>query len=374
MITENNQREIDGRKIVEKPDQVKRIDENWYQVKSQSLKFDSWYDVIVTENGLVCDCPDHKWRKAKCKHIVACEISLKLRKEINKEGVVIEPVKVDVCPKCDSGNLKKHGIRHNKNYDLQRYSCKDCRFRFTTNLGFEKMKGTPQIVTSAMQLYFSGESFRSVQNFLRLQGVEVTHKTVYNWVKKYVGLMEKYLENITPQVGDVWRADELFVRIKGKPNYIYALMDDDSRFWLAKQIAEKKFSADVEPMFRDAMGTAQKKPKIMITDGAGNFRRASRRVFYTNEKPRVRHIRHIHIQGDKNNNKMERLNGEIRDREKVMRGLKKEDSPVISGYQIYHNYIRPHMALDGKTPADKAGIEIKGENKWITLIQNASKN
>jgi hypothetical protein len=29
------------------------------------------------------------------------------------------------------------------------------------------------------------------------------------------------------------------------------------------------------------------------------------------------------------------------------------------------------MALDGKTPADKAGIEVQGDNKWITLIQNA---
>jgi hypothetical protein len=71
---------------------------------------------------------------------------------------------------------------------------------------------------------------------------------------------------------------------------------------------------------------------------------------------------------------MERLNGEIRDREKVMRGIKKEDSPVISGYQIYHNYIRPHMSLNGQTPADKTGIKIQGENKWITLIQNAKKS
>jgi len=76
---------------------------------------------------------------------------------------------------------------------------------------------------------------------------------------------------------------------------------------------------------------------------------------------------------DKDNNKMERLNGEIRDREKVVRGLKKKDSPLLKGYQLYHNYVRPHMALDGDTPADKVGIEIQGENKWITLIQNASK-
>ncbi len=70
---------------------------------------------------------------------------------------------------------------------------------------------------------------------------------------------------------------------------------------------------------------------------------------------------------------MERLNGEIRDREKVMRGLKREDSDVLRGYQIYHNYIRPHEALSGKTPAEACGITVEGDNKWLTLIQNASK-
>jgi hypothetical protein len=32
----------------------------------------------------------------------------------------------------------------------------------------------------------------------------------------------------------------------------------------------------------------------------------------------------------------------FRDREKVMRGLKKMDTPIIEGYRIYHNYIRGH--------------------------------
>lgn len=68
---------------------------------------------------------------------------------------------------------------------------------------------------------------------------------------------------------------------------------------------------------------------------------------------------------------MERLNDAFRDREKVTIGLKKKDSPLIGGSQIYHNYIRPHMSLDGKTPSEKAGIEIKGNNKWVTVIQNA---
>ena len=82
---------------------------------------------------------------------------------------------------------------------------------------------------------------------------------------------------------------------------------------------------------------------------------------------KTNNIRHIHIAGkrdrDNNNNKMERLNGEIRDREKVFRGLKKDDSPAIEGVKLYHNYIRPHMDLNGDTPADRAGIDIKGGNK-----------
>jgi hypothetical protein len=68
---------------------------------------------------------------------------------------------------------------------------------------------------------------------------------------------------------------------------------------------------------------------------------------------------------------MERMNGEVRDREKVMRGIKRTDTPILKGVQIFHNYIKPHEGLDGKTPAEAAGIKVEGGNKWLTLIQNA---
>jgi len=51
----------------------------------------------------------------------------------------------------------------------------------------------------------------------------------------------------------------------------------------------------------------------------------------------------------------------------------KVDIPILKGMQIYHNYIRKHTGLhEKKTPAEKAGIEVDGKNKWLTLIQNAS--
>lgn len=38
-------------------------------------------------------------------------------------------------------------------------------------------------------------------------------------------------------------------------------------------------------------------------------------------------------------------------------------------FQLFHNYIRPHMGLEGKTPSEVVdGIKVEGDNKWITLI------
>jgi hypothetical protein len=39
--------------------------------------------------------------------------------------------------------------------------------------------------------------------------------------------------------------------------------------------------------------------------------------------------------------------------------------------QTFHNYTRPHEALEGKSRCEVAGIEVKGKDKWMTIIQNA---
>jgi len=83
-------------------------------------------------------------------------------------------------------------------------------------------------------------------------------------------------------------------------------------------------------------------------------------------------IRDIRMNGEVHNNKMERMNGELRDRERVMRTLEKPDTPILLGMRIYHNFVKPHMALNGKTSAEAAGIKVQGDNEWLTLIQNAS--
>jgi hypothetical protein len=99
---------------------------------------------------------------------------------------------------------------------------------------------------------FSSRSILPLRNTaetLRLIGAEVGHQTIYNWIRKYTALMEKYLDGITPQVRDTWRGDELFLKVKGNMKCLYALMDDQTRFRIAEEVADTKYTADIRPRF-----------------------------------------------------------------------------------------------------------------------------
>ena len=333
MITTTRQER--GQTIANLNGQVKRIDELLYIVKSQSNNGE--YTVNKVNGEWLCDCPDNTYRHVPCKHIHAVVISQSIRAEVKVR--TISPIEnLSECIYCGSSNLKKDGVRKNKRGTIQKFYCRDCHKYMTFNIGFERMKHNPQAITSAMQLYFSGESLRNTQRSLKLLGVEVSHKTVFMWIKKYVRLMKSYAEKITPNVGDTWRADEIYIKVHGDMKYLFAMMDDETRFLIAQEVAETKEKHDARVLFFRAKRLMGKHPKTLITDGLPSYSVACEQVF-----DGTKHVRKITFDGKvHNNNKMERMNGEIRDREKTMRGLKRKRTPILQGYQLYHNYIRPH--------------------------------
>jgi transposase-like protein len=370
MSAQTTERKERGEAIAKLPNQIQRFDDCHYVVKSQS--HDLGYNVNRETGAWTCNCLDHFYRKVKCKHIYAVEFSRELRLKVESKKIM--PLgNLSTCIHCGSSNIIKKGIRKNKTGNLQRFYCQDCHKIFTFNIGFERMKHNPQAITSAMQLYFSGESLRNTAESLQLLGVEVSYRTILNWIKKYVKLMKEYTEKITPEVSDTWRADELWIKVSGNMKYLFSMMDDETRFWIAQEVAETKDKHDARNLLRMSKEVCGKKPKIFITDGLKSYHQAFKQEFLSSENSTTKHINEIMLKGAIHNNKMERMNGEIRDREKTMRGLKTDKTAILQGYQLYHNFIRPHQALNGKTPSEACGITIEGENKWKTLIENASK-
>jgi transposase InsO family protein len=72
---------------------------------------------------------------------------------------------------------------------------------------------------------------------------------------------------------------------------------------------------------------------------------------------------------------VERLNGTKRQRDKVLRGMKKNETPLRAGFDIYYNYIRPHQGLGRRTPAEKASMDLNlNGDKWLDLIKQPKIN
>ena len=166
------------------------------------------------------------------------------------------------------------------------YHCKSCGEHFTINLGFERMKSTPQIITSALQLYFSGASLRKCAEFLKLQGVKVSYVAVYEWIRKCVALMDKYIEKLNPQVSGTWRADELWLKVKGDKKYLFPIMDDETRYWIAQEVPGSKYKHDARKLFQMTKKVTGRNPETLITDGLPAYHDA-RVCYYRWHIPKV---------------------------------------------------------------------------------------
>ena len=87
--------------------------------------------------------------------------------------------------------------------------------------------------------------------------------------------------------------------------------------------------------------------------------------------PNAKRIDNCGIRKRENNNRIERLNGTLRERVKVQRGWKTANTPLAEGNRIQYNFVKPHMGLEGKTPAQVTGANVKG---WKELLRRAVTN
>jgi transposase-like protein len=381
-VTLENPRELRGLEILSKGDQIRRIDADTYKVRSQHGN--GSYLVVRHGREWSCECPDHANRQTVCKHIYSVFFSLHLRERVVAQvQPQIENLQPEGCLNCGSENIVKIGIRHNIHGDAQRFLCRDCNRKFVKNEGFEKVKATPKAITMALDCYFKGMSQRKIVEHIKMfEGVKVTQPCVLKWIRKYIELMIPYLDKFTPQVGGIWHSDETMVNVRRTDpidgeNYSWAwnLMDHETRFLLASEVTKHRNIEDARKVLAKARkNSGEQSPDFFVTDKLPAYNRSIPKEFVTKTDPRTIHVKLKNIQEGTNNNIVERLHGTIKDRLKVMRGLDhdKTAGKMLEANRIYYNYLRPHSALNGQTPAEKAGIDLGlTGNKWEQLIRKA---
>jgi len=370
-----NKRKARGMILLEEGFEPKIIGSHTWIVPSQNGCGTYKVGKLRTSNHYNCSCPDYLKRGIDCKHICAVKIWSRLSNKFEQLNLhvrqsigVKDRIPEISCKFCNSLNVTKYGKKNGK----QNYICKDCKRCFVDNIDFENMKYNPKVIALTLDLYFQGLSLRKISYHLkRFYELDVSYKSVHNWIGKYIGIMNEYVNTIKPDVGDVWHTDEMMVNIGGSWEYLWNCMDERTRFQLASVVSKERKVRDARMVFQRAKNiSGGRKPKYIVTDGLQSYKRAINKEFSTNNLD-TEHLYNVGLQHHPNNNHVERLHGSIREREKTMRGLKVETTPIIEGHRLYYNFIKPHEGLNGLTPSEQAGIKIEGDNKWLTLMKTS---
>jgi transposase-like protein len=250
--------------------------------------------------------------------------------------------------------------------------CNECGKRFIDSESLPRMKVNKHAIVTAISLYFEGLSARKVSRQLEnIFGEKVSQMTIWNWVQKYSKLVSAYTKTLSPQLGGKWHHDETVIRCRGQNEWFWEMIDEDTRFLVASHLSGTRTLKDTIAVFRQSVEVAKRNPTALFVDGSYQYQAAFNRVFYSRYKGATpEFVQRVGIRSRETNNIVERLHETVKERTRPMRGFKNEDSAriILEGYVVNYNYARPHLSLKGKTPAEEAGIGIKG---WKQLIEGA---
>jgi len=192
-----------------------------------------------------------------------------------------------------------------------------------------------------------------------------SRSTLYRWLARFTKIATKEAEKHTPNVGDVWVADETVLKIGGNKVWFWDLIDVRTRFLLASHISLSRTTKDARTLVEKASKRASKKPKVIITDKQYSYLDGIELAFGADTK----HIAVKGITAKPNNNIIERFHSTLKTRTRVVRGFKdiRTAKMLLDGWLVHYNFFRTHESLGDKTPAERAGIAFPFEN-WLDVV------
>ncbi len=347
---------------------VEQMDGSSFLVKSETTS--KKYEVSWKDKAWTCTCKDYMRFKRKCKHIFAVLYFLTFREVVVGAHAQGRPS----CPKCGMNDeVIRRGYAYERCGRVPRFYCKRCNHRFNYRSGLEGRRGEALAIILSLDLYYRGLSLRQVSQHLKsVYGISVSHTTIYNWIKRYVELVDQYLSRFKAHTSERWHCDETLLKVGGRHLIIWSVLDSETKLLIAEHISRKKNHEEACKLIDKALKNSNVKPLEIVTDGAQSYPKALR------EKFSERGEKVIHIQGPfkgpVSNNKIERFYRTLRQRFRTIYSLNNERSTEVfaKGFRIFYNHIKPHSSLSNQTPAEASKIPVSGS--WLQLIKEASCN
>ena len=181
-----------------------------------------------------------------------------------------------------------------------------------------------------------GLSLRDVELILAERGITVTHESVRRWCLKFGGDFARRLRRRRPEPGDTWHMDEVFIRIRGEPHYLWRAVDRHGVV-LDILVQDRRNATAAKRFFRRLLAGLGFKPRRIVTDGLRSYGAARREVL-----PGVRHRTSRHL-----NNRAENSHRPTRRRERQMQRFKSAEQAqrFLSSHAMIYGHFRPRRHL-----------------------------
>ena len=182
-----------------------------------------------------------------------------------------------------------------------------------------------EIIVLCIRWYLAFKlSSRDLVQMMAERGISLAHTTILRWVQRYVPEFEKRWSRYARPVGDSWRVDETYIKVRGQWVYLYRAVDREGRtvdFLLSKQrdvMAAKRFFSQATRQHG--------MPRVITLDGYAASHRAVAKLKAAGTLPRrvrVRSCKYL-------NNIVEQDHRRIKQRIRPMIGFKRFDTATVT--------------------------------------------
>ena len=225
------------------------------------------------------------------------------------------------CPSCQQPASKRNGRDRRSR---QKYVCRACRRTYTNDStsAFSGYRWPRDVILTAVRWYLAYPlSSRQVLELLAERGIDVSHRTVLDWVQAFGPRLADEVRRRRHPVGRRWFVDEVFLFRKGHKHYLYRAIDEDGVV-VDVLLREHRDTASAEAFFRQAVERAGVVPHEVVTDHHQPYLKA-----VVTTCPGAHHIRTgLHRARGETTKAVERSHVPMRDRLRNSRGLKRTET------------------------------------------------
>src|ERR671937_780383 len=225
------------------------------------------------------------------------------------------------CPACQQPASKRNGRDRR---GRQKYACRCCRRSFTedSTSAFSGYHRPRDVILTAVRWYLAYPlSSRQVLELLAERGIDISHRTVLDWVQAFAPQLAAEVRRRRRPVGKRWFVDEVFLFRKGQKRYLYRAIDE-AGVVVDVLLRDHRDTASAEAFFRQAIERTGVVPNEVVTDHHQPYSKA-----VATTCPGAVHIRTgLHRAHGETTKAVERSHVPTRDRLRNSRGLKRTDT------------------------------------------------